>query len=487
MEDAIVSGEENILQSHFDYWESEWKKTNVEIEGDNEVLRGIRWNVFNLTQLGNKEDDISISATGLHGQGYFGHIFWDTEIFMLPFYLATNPEVAKNLLMYRYKRLDKARKIAKNRALEGAAFPWTSTATGEDVTPPDWERCANRQIHISGDVSYAFHNYYMQTGDFEFYKNYGIEVIVETAKFYASKAEKGQDNKYHILDVIGPDEYNIHANDNYYTNHLVAWNIKEALFSMENLEKEDKALFEEIKNKVSWNESVKEKLSDVLENLAYPKTLNNVNEQYDGFFKQKDPGEMPRDEYNMPLNKNYQYDGDVQILKQADVVMMHYLFPEDFSEDVKRESFKYYEKRCNHGSSLSPSIHCITGLRNGFGKHAYSYLYLTALLDLKNLHLDKNLHEGLHTACAGGTWAATVYGFGGIEIKGGDLHINPRLPEKWGSLKFAFINKGANLKISVYKDKFEVIADKNTEIFVDKKKVSIEAEKPYTFDLNIGE
>lgn len=471
LERAEEAGEEALRSEHFAYWDKRWRESDVAITGDPELQLGIRWNVFHLMQLGSEDDtDISISATGLHGQGYFGHAFWDTEIFMLPFYLATNVEVARCLLMYRYNRLDEARRLAAEAGCQGAKFPWTSAFTGADVTPPDWERCANRQIHISGDIAYAFRNFYDQTGDKAFYESYGIELVVETAKFYACKAEKGTDGKYHILDVIGPDEYNIHADDNYYTNHMVQWNLREAVTAMKQLSQENPECFARVAERTGWDADTAAWLSDVAENIAYPQTRNYVNEQYTGFFAQKDPGEILRDSYNMPVNKNYEYAGGTQILKQADVVMMHYLFPGDFSKRVKKESFRYYEKRCLHGSSLSPSIHCIVGLRNGFGKYAYGYLYLTALLDLKNLHLDKNLFEGLHTACAGGTWAAAVYGFGGVEISKGRMHINPILPEKWTQLKYVFRHKGVLFDVCVQEDSFTVQSSSESEVWVNDKR-----------------
>lgn len=455
-----------LIDEHFEFYEKAWERALIDIDGDDEVLKGVLWNAFNLIQLEYPENaDISIAATGLHGQGYFGHAFWDTEIFMLPFYLATCPQEAKSLLEYRYKRLDEAREIAKSRGFSGAEFPWTSAYTGADVTPPDWDRCAKRQIHISADVAYAFRNYYVQTGDYEFYKNCGIETIIETAKFFASRAVLKDDGKYHLLDVIGPDEYNIHADDNFYTNFMTRYNIREALSAMEELKQTDEAEYKRIAAKTQYEE-YNPLLKKVSENMAFPKTKDGVIEQYDGFFNLKDNGAIERDENGMPKNKNYVYASDIQVLKQADTVMTLYLFPDEFDEKTQKATFDYYEKRCNHGSSLSPSIHAIVGLRNGFKDHAYSFLRLTALLDLNNMHLDKNLHEGLHTACAGGTWGAMVYGFGGIEFKRGDLHINPIIPDKWNSFSYRFTNKGVNYLVEVEKDKFSVIADKDTEYFV---------------------
>lgn len=455
-----------LIDEHFEFYKAAWERAKINIDGDDEVLKGVLWNSFNLIQLEYPENtDISIAATGLHGQGYFGHAFWDTEIFMLPFYLATCPEEAKALLEYRYKRLDEAREIAKSRGFSGAEFPWTSAYTGADVTPPDWDRCAKRQIHISADVAYAFRNYYVQTGDYEFYKNCGIETIIETAKFFASRAVLKDDRKYHLLDVIGPDEYNIHADDNFYTNFMARYNIREALSATEELKQTDEIEYKRIAEKTQYEE-YKPLLEKVAENMAFPKTKDGVIEQYDGFFRLKDGGAIERDENGMPKNKNYVYASDVQVLKQADAVMALYLFPDEFDEKTQKATFDYYEKRCNHGSSLSPSIHAIVGLRNGFKDHAYSFLRLTALLDLNNMHLDKNLHEGLHTACAGGTWSAVVYGFGGVEFKRGDLYINPTIPDKWNSFSYRFTNKGVNYLVEVEKNKFSVIADKDTAYFV---------------------
>lgn len=455
-----------LIDEHFEFYKNARKRAAIDIDGDDEVLKGVLWNAFNLIQLEYPEySDVSIAATGLHGQGYFGHVFWDTEIFMLPFYLATCPQEAKALLEYRYKRLGEAREIAKSRGYLGAEFPWTSAYTGADVTPPDWDRCAKRQIHISADVAYAFHNYYVQTNDYEFYKNCGIETIVETAKFYASRAQKGDDGKYHLLDVIGPDEYNIHADDNYYTNFMAKYNISEALSAMKTLKETDEEEYARIAEKTQF-EKHENLLETVEKNLAFPNTKNGVIEQYNGFFRLKDNGAIERDENGMPKNKNYVYASDVQVLKQADAVMALYLFPDEFDEQTQKATFDYYEKRCNHGSSLSPSIHAIVGLRNGFKEHAYSFLRLTALLDLNNMHLDKNLHEGLHTACAGGTWCAVVYGFGGVQIKGGKLHIAPTLPEKWNSFSFCFTNKGVNYSVKADKNGFEIVADGDAEYYV---------------------
>ena len=486
IKNAMQSGHDALIAEHIKWWQESWKTSDIELVGiDFDLQTGIRWNLFHLIQTASEDDpDLSISATGLHGQGYFGHAFWDTEIFMIPFFLATNVQVAKNLLLYRYNRLDVARELAKKAGCKGAKFPWTSAYTGEDVTPPDWERCANRQIHISGDIAYAFRNYYNQTGDKDFYANYAVELIVETAKFYSSKVKKGEDGKFHILDVIGPDEYNLHANDNYYTNFLAAWNMREAIAGMELLRKEYPKQYNKVCLATEWTKETEEWLRDIEQHMAYPRTVDNVNEQYEGFFDLQYEGDIPRDQYNMPIGIKHQYTGNQQLLKQADTVMMHFLFPDQFTKEQRKASFEFYEKRCLHGSSLSPSIHCVTGLRTGFIEHAYGYLYLTALMDLNNLHMDKNLADGLHAACAGGTWAAVVYGFGGVEFQNGDIHINPILPKEWEGLKFSVAHKGSRLKIYVSRDSFTVESNKNTEIFVNDTSCMLENGKASCFPVD---
>ncbi len=473
---------EGLLSEHAAFWEDAWQNADVETEGDDEVQTGLRWNLFSLMQVacpGNS--DVSISATGLHGQGYFGHAFWDTEIFMLPFYLAACPEEAKSLLLYRCKRLDAAREIAAAEGCEGAKFPWTSAYTGNDVTPPDWAASSKREIHISGAVAYALHNYAEQTGDCGFYKDYGIETVVETAKYYASRASAGKDGKYHIADVTGPDEYNIHVTDNYYTNYLAVWNMREAVAAMRGLREEDPACFRRIAAATGYGEETEEKLKRTADNMAFPPVREGVYEQFDGFFRLKDAGEPERDEYGMPKDRTRVFDSGVQELKQPDVVMMFYLFPDDFPRETQRASFDYYEKRCKHGSSLSPSVHCVVGLRNGMKKHAYGYFRLTSLLDPKNLHHDKNLAEGVHIACAGGTWCAAVYGFGGLRIADGKAHIDPDLPERLSRLAYSFLLRGTRYRVEVCREGFTVRADRDAEIFVGGKKAELKAGEPRSF------
>ena len=447
---ALDEGAPARMEQHIAALSAHWSTADVAFTGDDETLQGVRWDIFNLIQLGNPQNpNYSIGATGLHGQGYFGHVFWDTELFMLPFYLASDPAAARALLLYRYHRLDAARHNAHEAGLDGAKFPWTSTWQGYDVTPLDWRGSSGREIHVNGAVAYAFWNYLRWTGDDDFYRQYGIEVIVEIAKFWASFATCDEQGAYHINNVVGPDEYNIHANDNYYTNKLAQWNMREALRAMAALREAEPARYTEMSARLDWSETRASGVRHIADHLAFPRVRDHVCEQYRGFFDLQDVPPMERGAYFMPISQGHAFGSMTQMSKQADVEMMHFLFEDDFSPQQLRASYEYYDARCNHGSSLSPAIYSIMGLKVGLPRYAYGYFQLTALLDIKNLHIDKNLREGIHAACAGGTWMAAVYGFGGVSIHEEMLVIAPRLPEQWSELRFSFRYQGRVLRVQV--------------------------------------
>ena len=431
------------LDDHVAAWEQKWQTGDFSFDGDDRTLAGLRWDLFSLHALGHfHSPDYSISATGLHGQGYFGHVFWDTDIFMLPFYLMTNPDTARDLLLYRYRRLDAARQVAAEHGYRGAKFPWTSTRDGLDVCPPDWERCGKRQIHISGDVAYAFDLYRHWTGDQAFFDRHGVEVLLETARFFRSRLAEGDDGQLHLLDVIGPDEYNIHADDNYYTNYLARWNLRRAVEALADLQSRDPHAHRQLADRLACTPAEADDLLEAAGRIAMPRTRNGVCEQYRGFFDLKDIGEIRRDENNMPLEKLHAYDQGYQIIKQADAVMMLFLFPDAFDEHTQRATFDYYEKRNSFGSSLSPSISCVTGLRLGAAEHAYGYFRLTALLDVEDLHIDKNAHEGIHAACAGGAAIAAFWGYGGVRVADGELRVEPTCPTQWQRLQMRLTYRG---------------------------------------------
>lgn len=455
LQETLRTEDVDRLGQHTATWADRWELADVAITGDDEVQLGIRWDLFSLIQLGSRHSaDVSIGATGLHGQGYFGHVFWDTEIFMLPFYQATDLSVARNLLLYRYHRLDAARQNAMDWGFKGARFPWTSTWKGFDVTPQDWG--SRLELHISGDVAVAFQRFFEWTGDVDFYKQYAVEVIVETAKFWASRVVQGEDGKFHLLGIVGPDEYHRNADDNYFSNYLAAWNMRQAIRSMAWLRGEDGGRFAAVAAKTGWDDALRASLEAHATRMFFPRIRGGVCEQQTGYFEQEDVPPLQRGRYNMPVGGEHAYGKNTQMNKQADVVMMHYLFPEGFDSATVRASYEYYDRRCIQGSSLSPAIFCIQGLKAGLTDHSYGYFQATALLDLLNLHLDKNLHEGVHAACAGGTWMAALYGYGGVSVQDNELALAPQLPEPWTSLAFGLLFRGRRLKVSVTRENLMV-------------------------------
>lgn len=447
-----------VFNSHVAELKKLWDIADIKIESDSQSQIAVRWSIFQLIMLANPwSNDVSISATGLHGTGYFGHIFWDTEIWIIPYYIATNPDVASNLLLYRYNRLDSARKNAKQEGFDGAKFPWTSAASGMDVTPPDWRSISGKEIHINGAILYAFDLYLKWTGDLNFFLNYGVEIFVETAKFWLSRSELGSDNKYHINNVVGPDEYNIYADDNYYTNYCAYWNVLKALEWMELIRNDHPRIYEKVVSQTGWNNNLKKKFSAFKKQIYFPKTRQGVCEQYRGFFDLPDIKPMTRGAYGKPVpSEACSYDGSNQMSKQADAVMMHYLFGDDFPLNIQKSTYAYYHERCNQGSSLSPSIFCIMGQRLELYEHTFDYFQLSSLMDIKNLHLDNTLHEGIHTACCAGTWKSVIFGFGGLKIKDNTISISPALPSQWKSVEFSLYFLQRRIQFKLSSDKFIV-------------------------------
>jgi len=273
-------------------------------------------------------------------------------------------------------------------------------------------------------------------------------VIVETAKFWHSRVERDAAGQYHMHDIVGPDEYNRHANDNYYTNYLAAWNMRQAVAAMERLREDDPEQYRRVAASTGWDATLPAALRDAAEHMAYPSVRDGVCEQHRGYFQLKDVPPLRRGPHNMPVVDGHAYGSGTQMNKQADVVLMHFLFGDDFAPATQRASYEYYDRRCSQGSSLSPAIFSIMGLRVGLPEHAYGYFEATALLDIRNLHVDRNLHEGIHAACAGGTWQAAVFGYGGVALRHGSLAIEPRLPAAWQSLGFSLLFRGRRLDVA---------------------------------------
>lgn len=470
LEIAKELGVERLFSEHIEEYNKLWDVANIEIVGDEIANKSVKFNVFHLISMANPEDEyVSIGAKGLHGEGYKGHVFWDTEIFMLPFYIYTNPAAAKLMLMYRYNLLDAARENARKNGYKGAQFPWESADTGEEETPKwGYDYLGNPvriwtgdiEYHISADIAYAVMNYVRATDDIDFLLNYGSEIIIETARFWASicKYDKEKD-RYEINDVIGPDEFHEHCNNNAYTNYLAKWNLLKAAELYKLLSEKYPEHFEKLSRKINLSDKEPFIWQEIASKIYIPYHPDKkLIEQFEGYFDLKDFVIKEYDQNNMPVwPEGVELDklNNYQLIKQADVVMLLYLLGEEFDDQTKKINYDYYEKRTMHKSSLSPSIYSLMGVRVGETNRAYINFMRTALTDLEDNQGNTSL--GIHAASLGGTWQAVIFGFGGVSIEKDDvLKVSPWLPQEWESLKFSIWWKGNLLDFVITKENIVV-------------------------------
>ncbi|WP_163194558.1 glycoside hydrolase family 65 protein [Clostridium thermarum] len=445
---------EDLLKEQENYLKEFWEIADISIEGDEKLQQGIRFNLYELLQAVGKDSISNISAKGLSGEGYEGHYFWDTEIYILPFFTLCYPQLAKQLLKYRYTTLDYARKRAKELGhKKGAAYPWR-TIIGEECS--SYFPAGTAQYHINGDIAYSYIQYFLATGDMEFIKEFGAEVVFETARIWLEIGHflKG---RFRIDAVTGPDEYTAIVNNNYYTNVLAKYNLKWAAKLYELLKEKEGNLLRELCERIHLSEEEIRAFDEAAKAMYLPYDENlKINAQDDTFLKKAvwDFKDTPKDKYPLLLNYHpltiYRY----QVLKQADTVLAHFLVEDEADFDTIKNSYDYYEKITTHDSSLSCAAYSIMASKIGYAEKAYEYFIETSRLDLDDTH--GNTKDGVHTANMGGTWMAIVYGFAGLRIKEDYISLDPKLPAMWKELVFRFLYRGAEIKVHMRKDCTEV-------------------------------
>ncbi len=462
--DAFVQrGFEQELAEHFKVYEEMWKEADIQIQGDFDLDRAVRFNIFHLMSTGNEHDDrVNVGAKLLHGEEYGGHAFWDTELFMLPFFAYVFPKTAKNLESYRYRLLDAARANAAKNGYKGAQYPWESADDGTEQCP-DWTiepdgtcyRCyvADYEHHVTAAVAYGIYDYVKITKDTSFLLKKGAEILMETARFWASRCEYiAEKDRYEIRKVTGPDEWHEPVDNNVYTNYLAKWNLRYVIALIRDLKEHYREDYDRIVTKISLTEKEIEEWNLVQSKIYLPrKEGTQLLEQFEGYF---DLHEVTIQEYDKndwpirPAELKTMKTRETQIIKQADVVMLLHLMGEEFDEETTKLNYSYYEKRTLHGSSLSPSIYSIMGLKVGDDTKAYRYLRRAAFIDLINLQ--KNTREGIHAANAGGVWQTVVFGFAGLSIDAdGILNISPKMPKEWEGVNFRIHYLDSWLEISI--------------------------------------
>ncbi|MFH1783605.1 MAG: glycosyl hydrolase family 65 protein [bacterium] len=465
---ALNSSFGQLIKLHVREWEKLWDMAEVTIWGDPEVEKNFRFNIYHMLICASSNNgNSSIGARALSGEGYHGHIFWDAEIFMLPFYLYTLPEVARNMLLYRYRRLDAARDIAKKSGYKGAMFPWESACRGYDETPElakdlDGEiikiHTGNEEHHITADVAYACYHYYNATHDEAFLRDCGYEILFETARFWASRVEYNRKKKkYEIKHVIGPDEFHTDVNNNAYTNMMAKWNLLTAYKLFCVLKKSNKQLLKKIMGATGMKSTEPTQWKNIASSILFSVTKEKIIEQFDGYFKKRQVRISNWDERSIPLPpknitpRDYQ---KTQLVKQGDVIMLLYLLGDVFRMMTKKKNYDYYITRTLHKSSLSLSVYGLIAAEVGDRSRAYRYFSAALHTDISNTN--NNTEEGIHAACIGGTWQLLINGFAGIRIQQEMLSIEPRLPRMWRKVLFSLKWRKNLLRLEVTNDEVRI-------------------------------
>ena len=453
-----------MVAAHEAAWENRWQLSGVEVEGDALAQRALRFAVYHLNSAANPYDErVSIGARALTGDGYHGHVFWDTEIYLLPFYILTWPEAARALLMYRFHTLDSARAKAAGMGWRGALYAWESADTGAEATPafvvgPDRQimpvHCGEQEQHISADVAYAVWQYWQATGDDEFLCDAGAEIILETGRFWASRAGLEPDGYCHIRGVIGPDEYHENIDDSAYTNVMARWNIHRALDVAALLRERWPECWARLASSLDLSEAELKQWCTVAETMATgldPET--GLFEEFEGYFELEKIDLTVYEGRSVPMDVvlGRERTRRSQVVKQADVVALLALLPEEFAGDTGTKNLRYYEPRCGHGSSLSPSMHGLVAARLGQTEMALRYFRQGAAIDLSDTHAA--IDQGVHIGALGGNWMLAVLGFAGLSMRIDGLAIDPKLPPAWRSLAFPVQWRGRSLRIKIDQEK----------------------------------
>jgi beta-phosphoglucomutase family hydrolase len=455
---------EQVLASHGSRWAVLWERADVEIGGSPATEQALRFNAYHLMISADRDPRVSVGARALTGRAYEGHVFWDVEIFKLPFYLLTFPKLAKNLLLYRFNTLDGARRRAQEDGYRGASYAWESTVTGDDVTPRTIQlRTARKkipiftgtqQVHVTAGVAHGIWQYWEATRDRDFMRDAGVEILIETARFWSSRCSPGP-RGLHLRGVVGPDEYHHSVDDNAYTNWMARFNIERAIDAVEWIRRNFPEAWGLLAERLALASDEPERWRTVARELHCPvPNADGLIEQFDGFFDLEDYSLPKEERFKAPVHRLFDWEriNRIKVIKQADVLMLLHLFPDLFPPAVVAANYHYYEPMTDHGSSLSPGIHAAIAARLGFEEDAERYWKESLWLDLSNRMGNSAL--GIHPACMGATWQALVFGFLGIRFgdSGPRAEARARLPETWGSARLTLLWRGRLHRIDVARE-----------------------------------
>ncbi len=466
--EAAAAGFDHLLAEQRQAWASRWEDADISIEGDDALQLATRFALFHLMASVPEEGEAPVGARGLTGDGYRGHVFWDADTFTLPFLAATRPAAARAMLAYRVRRLPAARDIARSSRRAGARFPWESARSGQDVTPRFARDRTGRIVpirtglleeHIVAQIPWAACCYVDWTGDDEFARGSGLRLLVETARYWRSRVRLAGDGTAHIYGVIGPDEYHEPVDDNAFTNVMARWNLRRAADAVEATPMGAPDV--DAGEILSWRQT-----ADALVDGYDPGT--GVYEQFAGFNHLESlliEEVAPRRPIAADLLLGADRVSGAQVLKQADVLMLHHLLPDDVAPGSLEANLRFYEPRTAHGSSLSPPVHASLLARAGDYERALDALRIAANMDRDDL--TRSTARGLHVATMGGLWQALAFGFAGLRPRGQRLQVDPHLPPDWKALEVRIRFRGSRVRVRSEKRLLTIHADPPAAVLVD--------------------
>jgi maltose phosphorylase len=472
LKEAKSKGYDKLFSEHRHEWERIWAASDVVIKGDVTAQQAIRFNIFHLNQTyTGKDERLNIGPKGFTGEKYGGGTYWDTEAFALPFFLKTaDQKVVRNLLLYRYKHLEKSIQNAQKLGFrDGAALYPMVTMNGEECHN-EWE-ITFEEIHRNGAIAYAIHNYIRHTGDRYYMADYGLEVLIGISRFWSQRSTWSENRKkFVILGVTGPNEYENNVNNNWYTNTIAVWTLSYTISSLEMIKKENPDKFKRILVKTNFNYDEETNLwQNITKNMYLPFDDNRqIFLQQDGFLDKElmSADMIPSGE--RPINQHWSWDRILRscFIKQADVLQGLYIFEDKYDIETVRRNFDFYEPMTVHESSLSACIHAILASRIGNIKKAYELYLRTARLDLDNYNHE--VADGLHITSMAGTWLTIVEGFAGMKIHDSRVLVDPLIPDGWKLYSFHARFRGILFEVTVDHKKVIItnLSDKNLRIIV---------------------
>ena len=491
---------EKLLAESAEVWKEFWTRMDIRIESERPYDQlAIRFAQYHLLIMTPRHDNrYGIGAKGLSGEGYKGHSFWDTEIFMLPFFSYTFPEIARSLLEYRHNTLGGARKKAKENGYRGAMYPWESAWADDGEVTPVWGAAdiltgkATKiwsgfiEQHITSDVAFAVWQYYMITGDQDFMDQYGYEILLDTGIFWGSRLEWNEEKKeYHINDVVGPDEYKEHVNNDAFTNYTAKWCIENAIQFYYDLKREKGSIFKALDAKLNLHNEIP-KLEEKIKKIYVPQPNEDLVIPQDDSYLSKQQIDLSKYKNQSHVGLifrdfNLEQINDIQVSKQASVVMLMYLLEHKFSKEVKAANYNYYEPKTLHDSSLSLSTHAVLAADLNKLDLAYELFRKASEIDL-GPNMQTSDH-GIHAASLGGIWQIVVCGFAGLRMVGGKLRIHPNLPRQIKSIVFPFHWQGKPLRIQINSQQIIISSTSEMETTVDIQGKNHTFAKELTIDL----